>query len=341
MNRPKEAILQDLAREREHLAQLERAHADALARTESLRVELAAPSTATGIAPLGSSDEIPRTPAEKVRLFRSLFRGRRDVFPTRFVSRKTGKAGYAPACANKFKPGVCGLRTGGKCGDCLNQALFTVDDRMILHHLRGKHVMGVYPLLDDETCWFLAVDFDGAGWKEDIAVFVETRRSAGVGVAIERSRSGNGAHAWFFFAAPVPARTAREMGCYLITEAMSRRHELRMSSYDRLFPNQDTMPRGGFGNLIALPLQREPREYGNTVFVDGRFEPIADQWAFLATLRRMEPQTVDAIAGEARRTGQVVGVRFVDMDGDVAAAPWTRMPSGQIPSLQTSERFRT
>jgi hypothetical protein len=101
------------------------------------------------------------------------------------------------------------------------------------------------------------------------------------------------------------------------------------------------MPRGGFGNLIALPLQREPREYGNTVFVDGRFEPIADQWAFLATLRRMEPQTVDAIAGEARRTGQVVGVRFVDMDGDVAAAPWTRMPSGQIPSLQTSERFRT
>jgi hypothetical protein len=120
------------------------------------------------------------------------------------------------------------------------------------------------------------------------------------------------------------------MGCYLITETMSRRHELRMSSYDRLFPNQDTMPRGGFGNLIALPLQHEPREHGNTVFVDERFEPFAEQWAFLASVQRMDAQRVDAIAGEARRTGQVVGVRFVDIDGEVTAAPWTQLPSGQI-----------
>ena len=331
MNRLRDAILQDLARERKRVAQLDQERADALARIESFRAELDAVSTAARTLPLVFSDEIPRTPAEKVRLFRSLFRGRRDVFPTRFVSRKTGKAGYAPACGNKFKPGLCGLRTGGKCGDCTNQAFFAVDDRMILDHLRGKHVMGVYPLLEDETCWVLAVDFDGGGWQEDVAVFVETCRSAGAGVAIERSRSGNGAHAWFFFAAPILARTAREMGCYLITETMSRRHEMRMSSYDRLFPNQDTMPRGGFGNLIALPLQREPREHGNTVFVDECFEPLADQWAFLASLRRMEPQTVDAIAAEARRTGQVVGVRFVDIDEEHAAAPWTRMPSGPIP----------
>ena len=331
MNRPKDAILQDLAREQDHLAELERAQANALARIESLRVQLAATTTVTVTAPLGSSDRVPQTPAEKVRLFRSLFRGRPDVFPTRFVSRKTGKAGYAPACANKFKPGICGLRTGGKCGDCSNQAFFPVDDRMMLDHLRGKHVMGVYPLLEDETCWFLAVDFDGAGWKGDVAAFAEVCRTAGVRVGIERSRSGNGAHAWFFFAAPVLARTAREMACYLITETMSRRHELRMSSYDRLFPNQDTLPRGGFGNLIALPLQHEPREHGNTVFVDERFGPFADQWAFLSSVQRMDPQTVDAIAGEARRTGQVVGVRFVDIDGEVAAAPWTRLPSGQIP----------
>jgi hypothetical protein len=102
---------------------------------------------------------------------------------------------------------------------------------------------------------------------------------------------------------------------------MGRRHEVRMSSYDRLFPNQDTMPRGGFGNLIALPLQREPREHGNSVFVDQQFEPFADQWAFLSSLQRIEPQTIDAIAGNARRNGQVVGVRFVGVDGDVAAAP--------------------
>jgi hypothetical protein len=103
-----------------------------------------------------------------------------------------------------------------------------------------------------------------------------------------------------------------------------------MSSYDRLFPNQDTMPRGGFGNLIALPLQHEPRAHGNSVFVNEHFEPFADQWAFLSSLQRMEPQRIDAIAGNARRNGQVVGVRFVDMDDDVAAAPWTRTPGGQM-----------
>jgi superfamily II DNA or RNA helicase len=331
MKRANDAILQDLSRERNRLAQLDRARADALARIDSLRAELEeSPPAPPMVAPV-SMDEVPRTPSEKVSLFRSLFRGRPDVFPTRFVARRTGKPGYAPACANKFKPGLCGLRTGGKCGDCSNQAFHPVDDGMVLDHLRGRHVMGVYPLLEDETCWFVAVDFDGPGWKDDVAAFVETCRSAGVKPAIERSRSGNGAHAWFFFAAPVLARTARAMGCYLITETMSRRHELRMSSYDRLFPNQDTMPRGGFGNLIALPLQREPREHGNTVFVDEHLVPFADQWAFLASLRRMEGNTIEAIAGEATRTGKVVGLRSVDMDDAHDSAPWTRTPSGTMP----------
>ena len=171
MNRPIDVILQDLARQRNRVAQLEAARADALARIESLLMELDASSTATRTPPMVSADEVPRTPAEKVRLFRSLFRGRPDVFPTRFVSRKTGKPGYAPACANKFRPGLCGLRTGGKCGDCANQAFVPLDERMILDHPRGKHVMGVYPLLEDETCSFLAVDFDGAGWQEDVGVF--------------------------------------------------------------------------------------------------------------------------------------------------------------------------
>ena len=139
--------------------------------------------------------------------------------------------------------------------------------------------MGVYPLLEDDTCWFLAADFDEASWADDVAAFVETSRAVGLPSAVERSRSGNGAHVWFFFAAPVPAATARRMGCYLITETMSRRHQLAMASYDRFFPNQDTLPRGGFGNLIALPLQYEARERGNTVFVDDRLVPHADQWA--------------------------------------------------------------
>jgi hypothetical protein len=142
------------------------------------------------------------------------------------------------------------------------------DDSAVIGHLTGRHVMGVYPLLADETCWFLAVDFDKSTWIDDVRAFVETCRQVGIPAAVERSRSGNGAHAWFFFSSPVSAAAARKMGCYLITETMSRRHELSMESYDRLFPSQDTLPRGGFGNLIALPLQHGPRALGNSVFLD-------------------------------------------------------------------------
>jgi hypothetical protein len=198
-----------------------------------------------------------------------------------------------------------------------------VSDRLLIEHLQGRHVMGVYPLLEEETCWFLAVDFDKGEWKEDVTAFTETCRSIGVSVAIERSRSGNGAHAWFFFTAPVSANVARRMGCYLITETMSRRHEVAMTSYDRLFPNQDTMPRGGFGNLIALPLQCESVQQGNSVFIDERFEPFADQWTFLASVQRIDLSAAEAIAMEATRTGQVLGVRFVEgpEDEDTVAPP--------------------
>jgi superfamily II DNA or RNA helicase len=207
-----------------------------------------------------------------------------------------------------------------------------VADQVVLDHLQGRHVMGVYPLLADETCWFLVADFDKNSWKEDVAAFNETCDTIGVPVAIERSRSGNGAHAWFFFAAPVPANVARRLGCYLITETMSRRHQLSMISYDRLFPNQDTMPRGGFGNLIALPLQYEPRQQGNSIFVDERFEAYPDQWAFLASVSRIDVNVAERIAREATRTGQVVGVRFAEtLDDEVAVAPWTRPPSGSRP----------
>ena len=134
-----------------------------------------------------------------------------------------------------------------KCGDCANQAFLPVTDQVILDHLQGRHVVGVYPLLRDDRCWFLAVDFDKEGWVDDVGAFVETCRGAGLTVAVERSRSGSGAHVRFFFAAPVAASTARRMGCYLLTETMARRHQVSLESYDRLFPNQDTMPAAGSG----------------------------------------------------------------------------------------------
>jgi superfamily II DNA or RNA helicase len=295
-----------------------------------MRAALAAQSTPTEASPprARSADPAPKTPEEKVRIFRSFFRGRTDVFPTRFVSGKTGKAGYAPACANKFVRGVCELPKV-KCGDCSNQAFLPADERAILDHLRGRHVMGAYPLLQDETCWFLAADFDKASWQEDVGAFRETCRELGVPCAIERSRSGNGAHAWFFFRTPAPASLARKMGCYLITETMSRRHELRMDSYDRLFPNQDTMPRGGFGNLIALPLQHEARKQGNTLFVDESFQPWPDQWSLLASLPRMCPDQVESIAREAMQSGLVLGIRHPEPAEDEDSLPWMRPPSGR------------
>jgi superfamily II DNA or RNA helicase len=341
MMRTKDAILQELAIEQARFAELERAREEARTKIELLRSELTAPQNTTSQSfPLsfGAKCKAPDTPADKVSLFRSLFRGRMDVFPTRFVSKKTGNPGYAPACANKWEPGLCLLKTGGKCGDCVNQAFIPVDDQVVTDHFRGRHVIGCYPLLEDETCWILAVDFDKNSWKEDVAAFAETSQSLRIPVAIERSRSGNGAHAWFFFTAPVSANIARRMGCYLITETMARRHELSMKSYDRLFPNQDTMPRGGFANLIALPLQYEPRQQGNSVFIDERFEPYADQWAFLASVQRIEPGAAERIAQDAARTGQVIGVRFAEIiDDKEELAPWVRaqLLIGPLPSIVT------
>ncbi len=336
----RDALRDAIAQEETLLATLEAQQAESRHRLTALRAELAALDTEPEIhVPLALAFEapIPRTPADKVRLFRSLFRGREEIFPTRFESRKTGKSGYAPACRNKFVRGVCELPKV-KCGDCPNQAFIPFDDAAVVGHLTGRHVMGVYPLLADEICWFLAVDFDKSAWMEDVGAFVETCRRVGVPAAVERSRSGNGAHVWFFFSSPVPAAAARKMGCYLITKTMSRRHELSMESYDRLFPSQDTMPRGGFGNLIALPLQHGARVLGNSVFLDDQLRPYPDdqQWSYLASLPRINVGTVELIAREATDRGSVVGVQIAT-DAEEESTPWTHLPSRKRISVVITE----
>jgi hypothetical protein len=338
----KEELIRDIAKAEALLSRLEAERDQAYARLTALRAHLAALGQAEpGIRvhpPTALPQPTPRSPEEKVRLFRQLFRGRGDVFPTRFVSKKTGKPGYAAACTNKFVRGVCELPKIG-CGECPNQAFVPVDDAAVLAHLQGRHVMGVYPLLEDETCWFLAVDFDKSTWQDDVQAFVATCRRVGLPAAVERSRSGNGAHVWFFFKEPVAAVIARRMGCYLITETMSRRHELSMDSYDRLFPSQDTMPRGGFGNLIALPLQRAPREQGNSVFLDDQLQALAgeEQWAYLAAVVRIDRKTVERIAGEAVRQGSVIGVRRAEPIDEEEAEPWARPPSGRPRIVRITE----
>ena len=271
------------------------------------------------------------SPQAKIALFRSLFRGRDDVYPRRFESRKTGRSGYAPACANEWVRGVC-EKPRIKCAECPNRRFLPVTDDVIRWHLSGcdpegqPFVAGVYPLLQDETCFFLAVDFDKAGWSEDAAAFLETCHHLILPAALERSRSGRGAHVWLFFEEAVPAALARRVGSHVLTETMERRPDIGLDSYDRLFPNQDTMPHGGFGNLIALPLQRASRKQDNTVFVDSAFVPWTDQWAFLTSVSKIARSQVEQIVEDAERRGRILGVRLPPHD-DEEAEPWTAPPS--------------
>jgi superfamily II DNA or RNA helicase len=316
----KQRLLEEIARQRAMLESLERQREEVHARLRQLEAEAAIGTPAT------SSVGTPRSPGEKVALFRALFRGRDDVFPRYWQNERRGTTGYAPACANEWVRGVC-EKPRVRCGECPNQAFVAVSDEAILDHLQGRHVVGVYPMLSDDTCWFLAADFDKESWAEDVAAFVRTCRRRGLQPAVERSRSGNGAHVWFFFASPVQAAVARRMGCFLITETMRERYALALDSYDRLFPNQDTLPRGGFGNLIALPLQHVARQQGNTVFIDDGSSPFDDQWAFLASVPRIAPATVEAIAAEGARLGQIVGVQISQTGDTELDPPWELPPS--------------
>jgi superfamily II DNA or RNA helicase len=277
-------------------------------------------------APAITADGLSVT--EKVRLFRSLFRGREDVFPTRWENSRTDRSGYSPACRNEWARGLC-EKPRVKCGACPHQAFIPVTDRIIHDHLAGRLVAGIYPLLPNDTCWFVAADFDRKSWRDDVVAFRVTCQSAGVPVAIERSRSGDGAHAWFFFSQPVQASVARAMACHLLTETIARRRDLGLRSYDRLFPNQDRMPAGGFGNLIALPLQFNARSAGNTVFLDDDLEPFPDQWAFLRSVKRLPAAVAVDLAAAARRSQRVVAVRDIIRRGQRDAPDATSSRSGQ------------
>ncbi len=275
----------------------------------------------------------PRSNQEKITLFRSLFRGRMDVFPKFWRNQRKQSIGYAPACGNEWVHGVCD-KPRVRCGECPNQAFLPVTDQVIKDHLQGRHVVGVYPLLEDDTCAILAIDFDGKAWADDVSSFLETSIKLGMTPAVERSRSGKGAHVWFFFEECVSAASARKMGCYLITQTMTQRHQISMASYDRLFPSQDTMPRGGFGNLIALPLQYEARRAGNTVFVDNRWAPYEDQWGYLASLDRLPRSRVEALAEMASQEGRIIGVQIPSLSDEPGDKTARSQEGPQIVSIE-------
>jgi superfamily II DNA or RNA helicase len=268
---------------------------------------------------------------DKVAIFRHLFRGRTDVYPIRWESRTSGKSGYSPACANEWRAGVCD-KPRIKCGDCGNRLLVPLIDSVIYDHLSGEHTVGVYPLLEDDCCYFLAVDFDDEQWQDDARAFMKSCDELGVPCALEISRSGQGAHAWVFFESRVSARDARRLGTALISHTCARTRQLKLASYDRLFPNQDSMPKGGFGNLIALPLQKRPRESGRSVFVNADLQPYADQWAFLAAIEPMAVRDIEPTVLRATGKAHPLDVTFIDEED--LATPWK---SGSVVSNKLAE----
>ncbi|MFC1678708.1 DEAD/DEAH box helicase family protein, partial [Elusimicrobiota bacterium] len=224
---------------------------------------------------------------EKITLFRTLFRGREDVYAVYWSNERTGKKGYAPACEDPWA-----ARKGQP-----KKYLPLIDD-VVSQHLTGRNIIGVFPLLQDNTCWFLAGDFDKEGWQLDAVAFLEVCRRHHVPAYLERSRSGNGGHTWIFFSSPVSAMSARQLGMRLLRQTMDARGDMDLGSYDRFFPNQDFLPRGGFGNLIAAPLQKKPRVLGNTEFLDHstpEMQPWPDQWAFLSGINRLTPPQLEAL----------------------------------------------
>jgi len=240
---------------------------------------------------------------ERIRLFQSLFKGREDVFARRWFSKTTGKSGYQPVCINEWKQGICDKKKY-RCVICPNRNFAPLTTQDMYRHLEGKDeyccdVVGLYAIMQDNNCAFLCADFDDKnckyGYKEDVLAYVGVCREWLIPYAIERSRSGNGAHVWIFFEAPLPASKARRLGNAILTEAMTRNGQMSFNSYDRFFPNQEYLPEGGFGNLVALPLQGQARRKQNSVFVDNDFLVYKDQWAFLYNLKKIQESTIDQL----------------------------------------------
>lgn len=253
---------------------------------------------------------------QKIELFKKLFKGRSDVFAKRWQN-AIGRSGYSFSCQNEWVKNICN-KPRIKCNECPSRAYTALSDQIIYDHLVGKKIVGLYPLLTDNTCYLLAVDFDDDDWPEATKALAQACRQCEVPHIIEISRSGNGAHLWIFFSQAVTARDARLLGFGLIDKAMEIHPNLSFDSYDRLFPNQDIMPEGGFGNLIALPLQKQARQNGNSLFVDQDLKVYADQWQHLSQVQTVSTKQLASLI--SKLTPDIL--RISDQRTIEAQPPW-------------------
>jgi len=295
---------------------------------QELKEPLTSPKSVAAVSAKDNINAVTRYSQnnEKIDLIVSLFKGRHDVYAKKWKSKK-GTSGYSPVCLNEWLHGICN-KPKIKCSACSNQSYEALKRSVVEMHLRGQHIIGIYPMNLDETCHFLAIDFDKEGWKKDITVMRNICSKFKIPVAIERSQSGNGCHAWFFFEQKVSASFARKFGTSLLTHSMNKRHEISFKSYDRLFPNQDTMPDGGFGNLIALPLQKTARENDNAVFINEGFSPYTDQWHFLSGIQKLNEKDITKLINKLSR-GNELGVLKEETS---ESKPWKKQQSISLKS---------
>ena len=278
-------------------------------------------------------------------LFFSMFWGRTDVYAKRTVKKSTGEVNYYTQCYNFWKPG-CPRMNGSKikCQDCKRQAYKKLERQQIMAHLRGASeeatdVIGVYPLLEDDTCRFLVFDFDNHEknaekcdfaniddtWRQEVDALRVICVVNGIDPLVERSRSGHGAHLWIFFQKKTEASLARKFGNALLRKGAESVSLKSFRFYDRMLPMQDRLSTGGIGNLIALPLQGQALKEGNSAFVDENWNAYPDQWKILLSKPKLSKEFIEDKIKEWKSflPNEAIAINEVlEQDGE---KPWDKM----------------